>query len=100
MVADWLTSSLTEVWLVVVSAVVIWAATVILTRMVGARSFSKMSSFDFAITVAIGSIIAAIATSASSIPVGVTALASLFAPLSPLAPAASTPPSTSADAHV
>ena len=36
----------------------IYAAVVLYTRLAGLRSFSKMSSFDFAITVAIGSVIA------------------------------------------
>ena len=35
----------------------IYAAVILLTRLAGKRSFSKISSFDFAMTVAIGSII-------------------------------------------
>ncbi|MDO6518731.1 DUF421 domain-containing protein [Zobellia uliginosa] len=40
------------------SAAGIYAAVIIMTRICGKRSFSKMSSFDFAMTVAVGSIIA------------------------------------------
>lgn len=47
------------------SAVVIYAAVILYTRIFGLRSFSKMSSFDFAITVAIGSIIASTVVSPS-----------------------------------
>lgn len=42
----------------VVSAVGIYAAVILYTRLAGLRSFSKMSSFDFAMTVAVGSLIA------------------------------------------
>lgn len=40
------------------SGAVVYAAVITLTRVGGLRSFSKMSSFDFAMTVAIGSLIA------------------------------------------
>jgi uncharacterized membrane protein YcaP (DUF421 family) len=40
------------------STLIIFIAIIILTRLSGKRSFSKMSSFDFASTIAIGSIIA------------------------------------------
>lgn len=43
---------------VVAGTLGIYAAVVLYTRLAGLRSFSKMSSFDFAITVAIGSVIA------------------------------------------
>jgi uncharacterized membrane protein YcaP (DUF421 family) len=44
--------------MIAISAAGIYFALILLTRIAGLRSFSKMSSFDFAITVAIGSIIA------------------------------------------
>jgi uncharacterized membrane protein YcaP (DUF421 family) len=44
--------------MVVVSAVGIYVSLMILTRIAGLRSFAKLSSFDFAITVAIGSLVA------------------------------------------
>ncbi len=40
------------------SAIGIYVAVIVFTRLAGKRSFSKMSSFDFAMTVAIGSMIA------------------------------------------
>jgi len=43
---------------IVLTAIGIYIAVIIFTRIAGKRSFSKMSSFDFAMTVAVGSMIA------------------------------------------
>ena len=43
---------------IVITAIGIYLAVIIFTRLAGKRSFSKMSSFDFAMTVAVGSMIA------------------------------------------
>lgn len=48
-----------------INAVGIYIAVILLTRISGKRSFSKMSSFDFAMTVAIGSILASTILSSS-----------------------------------
>lgn len=42
-----------------------YAALIIFTRLSGLRSFSKMSSFDFAMTIALGSLFASVAASPS-----------------------------------
>lgn len=55
---SWITSSWTAVLMSVLTTAGIYIALIAYTRLAGLRSFSKMSSFDFAITVAIGSIIA------------------------------------------
>ncbi|MCW9708333.1 DUF421 domain-containing protein [Fodinibius salsisoli] len=55
---SWITTSWMSVWMVIVSTVGIYFALIAFTRLAGLRSFSKMSSFDFAITVAFGSILA------------------------------------------
>lgn len=55
---DWLTTSWSEALHIAVSSVGILAAVVVLIRLNGLRSLSKMSSFDFAVTVAVGSIVA------------------------------------------
>ena len=55
---SWINTSWMAVWMVVLTTVGIYIGLIALTRLAGLRSFSKMSSFDFAITVAIGSIIA------------------------------------------
>ena len=44
--------------MVIISSIGIYAAVILFTRLSGLRSFSKMSSFDFAMTVAVGSLIA------------------------------------------
>ncbi len=78
MIKTELGSSWTAVWLVVASTIGIVAAVVTYTRIVGLRSFSKMSSFDFAITVAVGSLMGSVALSNSSLLEGAVALATFF----------------------
>lgn len=57
----------------------IYLAVIVFTRLFGKRSFSKMSSFDFAMTVAVGSIIATTILSASvSLLEGVVGLAATY----------------------
>ena len=73
-----LTSSWTDLALVAVSAVAMLAAMIVHVRVIGLRSFSKMSSFDFAITVAMGSLLAGIALSGSSLADGVVAVGALL----------------------
>lgn len=55
---SWIVTSWAAVAMVVASTAGIYLAVVTLTRIAGLRSFSKISSFDFAVTVAIGSILA------------------------------------------
>jgi uncharacterized membrane protein YcaP (DUF421 family) len=54
----WITTSWSAVLMVILSTVGIYISLILYTRIAGLRSFSKMSSFDFAITVAFGSVIA------------------------------------------
>lgn len=61
------------------SALGIYAAVIALTRISGKRSFSKMSSFDFAMTIAVGSIIATTILSVSvNLTEGVVALTVVY----------------------
>ena len=55
---SWIGTTGSAAVMVVISALGIYAALILFTRLVGLRSFSKMSSFDFAVTVAFGSMIA------------------------------------------
>lgn len=55
---SWIVTSWDALVMVFISTVGIYVALIFFTRFGGLRSFSKMSSFDFAVTVAIGSIIA------------------------------------------
>ncbi|MEW9918551.1 hypothetical protein AB2B41_02970 [Marimonas sp. MJW-29] len=61
-------------------AALVIAVIILLTRLHGLRSFSKMSGFDFAITVSVGSVLAGVITTLST-PLWhfVTALVALFA---------------------
>ncbi len=64
--------------LVLTTAALIWI--LILVRLVGLRSFSKMTAFDFVATIAVGSLLASIATT-SKWPAfwqGLVSLAALF----------------------
>lgn len=45
---------------VVLTVIIIFTAIIIITRVSGLRTFAKMSSFDFASTIAIGSILASV----------------------------------------
>lgn len=56
---SWITTSYPTVLIVFLSAIAIYIALMVFTRIAGLRSFSKMSSFDFAITIAIGAMVGA-----------------------------------------
>lgn len=55
---EWFEFSVVSIIAIIVSCMGIYMAVILFTRIFGKRSFSKMSSFDFAMTVAVGSIIA------------------------------------------
>ncbi|MEX0647820.1 MAG: YetF domain-containing protein [Balneolaceae bacterium] len=55
---SWIFTSAGSAAGVILSAIGIYIAVILFTRLSGLRSFSKMSSFDFAMTVAVGSLIA------------------------------------------
>lgn len=79
MFQKWITSSADTIPLILLSAFGIYATIIIFTRIAGKRSFSKMSSFDFAITIAIGSVIASTIVSKSvSLLQGMTALLAIY----------------------
>jgi uncharacterized membrane protein YcaP (DUF421 family) len=75
----WLDLRWEEAVVVLLSVVVLYAALIGLTRLMGLRSFAKMSAFDFANTVAIGSLFgSAIATRDPSVAVALVAFAGLY----------------------
>ncbi|MGI8573784.1 MAG: DUF421 domain-containing protein [Egibacteraceae bacterium] len=79
MVWDWMGTTWQVAVLALLSTVGIFFAVLIATRLTGLRSFSKMSSFDFAMTVAVGSLMASVATSATvSLSRGIVVLAGLY----------------------
>ena len=64
MFSEWIWTSWTEAGLVALTTPLMLAAVIVIIRISGLRSLSKMSSFDFVVTVAIGSIVAStVATS-------------------------------------
>lgn len=79
MIQMWLSTTWTQAWLVAVSTIAIFLAVIMYTRIAGLRSFSKMSSFDFASTVAVGSMMASVAVTGASLPNGFIALGTLYA---------------------
>ncbi len=74
-----ISSSWSAVGLVAASSVAMLLGIIALVRVSGLRSFSKMSSFDFAVTVAFGSLLAGVAVSGSSLVDGLVAAATLLA---------------------
>lgn len=77
---DWVQVDTNEVFMVALSAIVIYAAILLYTRLTGLRSFSKMSASDFAMTVAVGSLFASsISNPNPTIGVALIALGCLFA---------------------
>lgn len=78
MVSKELLLGATEAWLVVASALGILLAVVLYTRVIGLRTFSKMSAFDFTVTVAIGSTMASVSLLGSSLLAGVLEIGTLL----------------------
>jgi uncharacterized membrane protein YcaP (DUF421 family) len=75
----WFESLPSDIWPVAVTALVIYIALIVFTRIAGKRSFSKMSSFDFGVTIALGSIVASVILSKSiSLIQGLVGLATLY----------------------
>ncbi len=67
-----------DLTVVLIAGLAIYLWVIASSRLVGLRSFAKMSAFDFAMTVAIGSIIAATATGTAPLADGAAAVAVLF----------------------
>lgn len=77
---DWVEINWTETVMTIVSTAVLYAAIVAFVRLTGLRSFSKMSAFDFAMTLAIGSLFASsISGPDPTVLVALVAFSALFA---------------------
>ncbi len=78
--SDWFTASPESLLAIALSAVGAYAGVLVYTRLAGLRSFAKMSSFDFAMTIAIGSMLAsAILTQTPSLLQALVGLGALYA---------------------
>ena len=76
---SWFSTSFAASVTVVLTAVGIYLVLVLFTRLAGLRTFSKMSTVDFAVTVAVGSVLAStILTKDPPLAQSVVALAALF----------------------
>lgn len=79
MASEWFGASWSVLGFVVVSTIATYLVILVGTRLNGVRTFSKMSSTDFAITVAFGSLLATISVTSTSLAQGAVGLATLFA---------------------
>jgi len=75
---EWLYKSTDPILITVISTFLIFISIVTLTRIIGLRSFAKFTAYDFAFTVAIGSILSSILTSSTTVTHGITAIGSLL----------------------
>lgn len=71
---EWFYKTDDPILITLISAFLIFISIVILTRLIGLRSFAKFTAYDFAFTVAIGSIL----TSSTTLIHGVSAIGSLL----------------------
>ncbi|WP_417609329.1 DUF421 domain-containing protein [Owenweeksia hongkongensis] len=76
---EYFTTTTTTAIAIILTAICTYAVLITFTRIAGKRSFSKMSSFDFAMTVAVGSLLATtILSSSVSLLEGVIGLAIVY----------------------
>jgi uncharacterized membrane protein YcaP (DUF421 family) len=75
---DWIYKIDDPLWQTLVGSFMIFVVVIVLTRIIGLRSFAKFTAHDFAFTVAIGSIISSTLTSKTSIVYGSVAIGSLL----------------------
>lgn len=75
----WFNAPFNSLIAILITATGIYVAVILFTRVAGKRSFSKLSSFDFAMTVAVGSIIATtVLTKSVSLLQGVVGLGAIY----------------------
>lgn len=79
-IQKWLLPDLSTSTIILISVLVIFLLLVVVVRIAGLRTFAKMTSFDFATTIAIGSILASISIDPTvSIGNGLVALVAIVA---------------------
>ncbi|TWU26300.1 hypothetical protein Pla52o_01530 [Novipirellula galeiformis] len=80
MIEKWLAAEWSSIALVGLSSLVCYAAILLYTRIVGLRSFSKLSAADFAMTIAVGSLFAStISAPSPTLVLGIVAIGCLYA---------------------
>ena len=75
----WLYSASDPILITIYSSILIFIVIIIFTRIIGLRSFAKFTAYDFAFTIAIGSILSSILTSSTSVVHGSVAIIALLA---------------------
>lgn len=75
---EWIYDIKDPLWETIIGGLLIFLVIILVTRIVGLRSFAKFTAYDFAFTVAIGSIISSTLTSSTSIVHGSLAIATLL----------------------
>nr|WP_321412995.1 YetF domain-containing protein [uncultured Allomuricauda sp.] len=75
---EWIYDIKDPLWETTIGSLLIFVVIILVTRIIGLRSFAKFTAYDFAFTVAIGSIISSTLTSSTSIAHGSVAIASLL----------------------
>ncbi len=79
MFSDWFSAPASSYPAAAISVVFVYLAIIVLTRIVGLRSLSKMSAPDFVMTVAVGSLMAtSISTASPQLPLALFVLALVF----------------------
>ncbi len=75
---NWIYSNDDPLFQTLLGCIIIFVVIILLTRIIGLRSFAKFTAYDFAFTVAIGSIISSTLTSSTSLAHGSIAIAGLL----------------------
>jgi uncharacterized membrane protein YcaP (DUF421 family) len=75
---EWIYATTDPLLPIIIGSFLIFIVVILLTRIIGLRSFAKFTAYDFAFTIAIGSIISSTLTSSTSIVQGSVAIASLL----------------------
>ncbi|WP_318308276.1 DUF421 domain-containing protein [Flagellimonas crocea] len=76
---EWIYNLSDPIWETIAGSLLIIIVIIVITRIIGLRSFAKFTAYDFAFTVAIGSIISSTLTSSTTIAHGSVAIGSLLA---------------------
>jgi len=75
---EWIYEAKDPLWETLVGSIMIFIIIILITRIIGLRSFAKFTAYDFAFTIAIGSIISSTLTSSTTIVHGGVAIISLL----------------------
>ncbi len=75
---DWIYSPTDPLLETIAGAFIAFVLIILLTRIIGLRSFAKFTVYDFAVTIAVGSIISSVLTSSTSIAQGFIAIGALL----------------------